>query len=139
MPDNVDFSRQDLRGQKLVGSHRFCNFDGANMTGVEAIDVDFLGSTFRGTLLTNANCKGAFFERAVFDPADAYGLTWTMRCETFKRMETGQLWWYCWLYFATLMEPMKLPVKMDLQQHLIGFIGAERYIKFQRMMQERDY
>jgi hypothetical protein len=62
-----------------------------------------------------------------------------MTCSTFKNAEFGQMWWYSFLMFVSMMFPMPGPVKEPLRENLIAMIGAERYVKLSELFKRRDF
>ena len=134
-----NFSNQNLRERNLSHSvFDCCNFDGADMTDANCEGSTFSGSTFRDTICYRTNFRNAKLAGTIFQPRDAYGMTVSLSCDTFRNMRVGQLWWYAWLVFATQMEPASEPVKGDIKGALIAAIGAERYVKLAKLFQRRE-
>jgi hypothetical protein len=135
--NNVDFSGQDLRGAKFRGADcTDCSFVDADLS-----NADFEGANCFGSDFTNAKCNRTNFKDAVlagtaFFPADVFGMTLSLRCETFDGMKTTRMWWWCWLYFALLMVP-KDNEKEGLHEILIKAMGTERYLRLRRLFPER--
>ncbi len=135
-----DFSGENLKGRDL--SHSIfdrCIFDKADMTGANASFSDFRCSSFRGTNCYLMNAMGSVFPATDFDPSECYGMTVTMTCKTFENAHLGQLWFYLFLMFAASTRPVAHPVKENLRDLLIAFIGNDRYLKLRDMMQRRNY
>lgn len=138
--EGYDFSGRDLRGKDLSRSiFRQCNFDRANLSNCNCQGSNFTGSSFRKAVLYRTDFKEAVLAATVFEPEDCYGMTITLNCKTFENMTVGQLWWYGWLLFATMMYPVTEPVKGDIRALLIGTIGAERYAKLVQLWRKREY
>jgi uncharacterized protein YjbI with pentapeptide repeats len=137
--EREDFSGQDLRGSNLSkASYHFCNFDKANMAEVDCTGSDFLGSTFRDTNCYRTNFKDCKLTGIVFEPRDAYGVTFSFTCETFTGVRISQLWFYSWLLMAAAMVPIEPPTELTLTDKLIALIGAERYVRLKNLFQRRE-
>lgn len=137
--DGKDFSGRDLRKMSLKGSvFHNCNFDGVDLSHVDCEGSDFSGSTFRRTICYYTNFRNARLANTVFEPADAYGVTFTMHCKTFENMKISPLYWYAWLMFATQMWPQQKPGEDNIKDLLIGMIGATRYQKLRDLFSRRD-
>lgn len=63
----------------------------------------------------------------------------SLQCSTFINMSTSQLWFYCWLMFATQMLPADGVFAKNLRDQLVGFIGAERYVHLTKMFERRSF
>jgi uncharacterized protein YjbI with pentapeptide repeats len=138
--EKEDFSGQDLRGVDMTHKKFLrCNFDDANMSEVNGEYSDFTGSTFRRTNLYRCNFKDCKLASIVFEPKDAYGITFSFTCQTFQNVQISQLWFYAWMFMLAGMWPIAGPVKEDLKNKVLSFIGAVRYVKLTQMFQRRDY
>jgi hypothetical protein len=91
----------------------------------------------RGTICYRTNFRDAQLPY-IFEPEDAYGMTITLACATFKGVQVSQMMWYCWLLFATQMTPAKLPVKEPIKDMLIAMIGTERFVKLSQKFARRE-
>jgi uncharacterized protein YjbI with pentapeptide repeats len=132
-----DFSGIDLRGVPMHHSRfNLCKFVGSDMSGNDCSHSDFSGSD-----LTNVRCNGTDFGHSTlgcrFYPKDAFGITLTMECRTFKGMMVSKLWWLSFVFFATLMIPEK-DKGADLNDLLIKALGGERYIKLKQLFEARQ-
>jgi hypothetical protein len=133
-----DFSGQDLRDIPMHDSEFLCcNFDNANLSGTNCSKSIFSGSTMIGT-----NCKNTNFAHAklgcIFEPSDAYGMTLTLSCHTFRGMVVSAFWWYCWQQFGLLMVPQKDKDGVDPKDSLIASLGVRKYLALNRMFRERE-
>lgn len=137
----VDFSGHDLRGCHLTKAEfLFCNFDKANMSEVDCTGSTFTGSTFRDTICYRTNFKDCKLGGIVFEPRDAYGVTFSFTCETFTGVKISQLWFFSWLLMAAAMEPQEglKPGEIGLVDKLIAVIGAERYVRLKALFARRE-
>jgi uncharacterized protein YjbI with pentapeptide repeats len=137
--ERKDFSGQDLRRFNLSKAvFHFCNFDKANLSEVDCSGSDFMGSTFRDTTCYRTNFKDCKLAGVVFEPKDAYGVTFSFTCETFTGMRISQLWFYSWLMMAAAMVPIEPPTELTLTDKLIAMIGAERYVRLKALFARRE-
>jgi hypothetical protein len=133
----ADFSGVDLRAAKFRGSDCIeCKFNNADLS-----NADFEGANCFGSDFTNAKCNRTNFKDCVlagtaFYPSDTFGMTITMRCETFDGMKVSKIWWWSWLYFALMMIPFKNEEE-NLHKVLISAMGTERYLRLRRLFPER--
>src|SRR5678816_3146824 len=112
---NRSFAGMNLAKKKLRQSLFFqCSFDDADLTDADCEGSEFVGSTFRRTICYRTNFKDAKLP-CIFEPKDCFGMTLTMQCQTFSGMKISPLWWWGWIYFATLMHPITLPGQEDLR------------------------
>lgn len=139
--EGADLSGKYYEGWDFTGcTFIACNFDDCNLNGADFTGCDLIGSTFRRTHCRYTNFRMAMLHHTVFDPADAYGMTLTCRCETFDNMHVSQLYWFAFIMYGTLMDPEKdRPLKTDLKAELIGMIGAERYHRLSQMFMSRSF
>jgi uncharacterized protein YjbI with pentapeptide repeats len=137
---NANFAGQDLSKLRLRQSLFYnCNFDGANLSETDCEGSEFFGSSFREAVLYRTNFKDAKLAGTVFEPKDCFGMTVTLQCKTFDQMKVSQLWWFGFLFFATMMKPDRFPVQEELLDKLIAMIGAERYVKLRNLFAKREY
>ena|SRR6201996_9868304 len=133
-----DFSGQDLSEQNLSHStFTCCNFNKANLTKANCSYSDFTASTMIGTKCTYTDFSHTKLA-CVFRPMDAFGITWTMECRTFKGMTVNMLWWLCYIYFAIMMTPDKEKDGSDPRDKLITLMGKEKYLKLAAMFKARE-
>jgi hypothetical protein len=117
--------------------HR-CNFDRADMTEADCEGSEFIGSSFRDTVMYRTNCRDAQLAGTVFEPRDCFGLTLTMQCKTFDKMKVSPMWWYSFIAFAALMLPGSVKEQEDLLNRLIQCIGPERYVRLRTLLAKRE-
>jgi uncharacterized protein YjbI with pentapeptide repeats len=135
----TDFSGQDLSKLRMKQSlfHR-CNFDNADLTEADCEGSEFLGSTFRDTVMYRTNCKDAKLGGTVFEPRDCFGLTLTMQCKTFNKTKVSPTWWYSYIMFAALMIPGNVQQSEEMINKLIQVVGPERYVKLRTLLAKRE-
>lgn len=132
-----DFSGMDLRGVPMHHSRfNLCKFRDTDIRGNDCTHSDFSGSD-----LTNVNCNGTDFAHTIlgcrFFPKDAFGITITLECRTFRGMLVSKLWWFAWIYFALLMIPEK-DKGTNLSDILIQALGCERYTRLKQLFANRQ-
>lgn len=133
-----DFSGQDLSGQDLSHSEfTCCNFTDTNLSNANCSYSDFTGSLLERTKCTHTNFMKSKLACA-FRPSDAYGMTLTLECSTFKGMVISRLWWFGYMYFGLLMKPVEDASKEDLHLKVIEALGKERYLKLNRLFSTRE-
>ena len=136
---NRSFKGANLSNKKAKSTLFYnCDFDEADLSYTDFEGSEFVGCTFNDSTCYYTNFKDAKLAGSVFKPKDAYGVTFTMSCKTFDKLEVKQLYWYSMLMFAAMMVPEKTPINEDLNARLIAMIGAERYVKLQSMFQSRE-
>lgn len=134
----ADFAGQELRGAKFRGADCIdCNFSNADLSNADFEGANCFGSDFTDTKCNRTNFKDAILAGTKFFPADTFGMTISMRCETFDGMQVSRMWWWCWIYFALMMVPQKNEEE-GLHTRLINAIGADRYVRLRRLFGERQ-
>jgi uncharacterized protein YjbI with pentapeptide repeats len=130
----ADFSQCSLIDCKFNDSDcKYANFTGANC----------YASDFTGTSLYRANMTNACLEKTIFKPRDVFGLTVTLKCETFQNMEVDEDWLECWLMLAAIMKlpkPRKqegIPEKKPWLDRFILLLGEERYVRLKAVFNRR--
>lgn len=132
-----DFSGQDLSGQDLSHSDFICcNFKDANLSNANCSFSDFTGSNLANTKCTHTNFMKSCLA-CHFYPSDAYGMTLTLECRTFKAMQISKMWWYGFIYFGMLMTP-ELDKGKDSRDYIITAIGKERYLRLTALFRRRE-
>lgn len=132
-----DFKGLDLSGQDLSHSEFIlCNFEDTNLSNADCSHSVFTGSKLKNTKCTHTNFMKSRLD-CYFHPSDAYGMTLTLECRTFKGMVISRLWWYGYVYFAMLMLPEKDKGK-DLHDAIIQAFGTERYLKIKALFAARE-
>lgn len=134
----IDFSGQDLRTVPMHHSKFLnCNFDRANISG-----NDCSHSKFAGSSMVDILCRDTDFAHStlncIFKPKDAFGMTVTLRCETFRGMIVSAFWFYCWQQFSLLMLAEKDSEGIDPKAALIASLGTSKYLTLKRMFRERE-
>lgn len=139
------FYSRDFTGAKLYKKRMRqslfyrCIFDDADMTEADCEGSEFTGSTFRRTNCYRTNFKDAKLGATLFEPKDCFGMTVTLQCKTFEQMKVSPLWWNIWLMLATMMHPVQpLAPGPLMEEKLIAFIGAEKYVKLRSMLKGRE-
>lgn len=132
-----DFSGQDLRDNNLSNSEFVCcNFNNADLSNVDCSHSKFIAGSMVDTKCTNTNFAQTRLATK-FYPRDAYGMTLTLQCSTFKGMTISKMWWFGWLYFALMMVPEK-ERDVDLRDQVISAIGTKRYLQLQSLFRARE-
>jgi uncharacterized protein YjbI with pentapeptide repeats len=132
-----DFSGQDLSGQDLSHSKFICcKFIKSDLTRSNCSHSDFTGSVLLDTKCTYTNFMNSILA-CTFKPRDAYGMTLTLSCKTFKGMLISRNWWYGFIFFALLMEPEK-DKTLKLREGIINAIGKDRYERFKILFKNRE-
>lgn len=132
-----DFSGRDMRGFKFRGSDCIeCTFAKSDLSNADFEGANCFGSDFTDSKCNRTNFKDAVLAGTKFHPSDCFGMTLSLRCETFEGMKVSRLWWWSWLYFALLMKPHKNEEE-GLHTLLINAIGTDRYIRLRRLFPER--
>lgn len=146
----------DFSGQKLI-QHDFSkqNLKYANFRGASLVESDFSESDLSYANFAGANCYGANFtkaslyrvnmmdcilENSIFRPSNVFGITVTLKCETFKNMEIDENWLECWSFFPAMM---KLPEKHNGRKpwldRIIELLGPERYPILKAVFERRMF
>lgn len=132
-----DFSGQDLTKNNLSYSKFIrCNFDRCNLEKVDCTHSIFSGSSFKDTNCRFTDFAHSDMQDTFFYPKDAYGVTFTMNCKTFKGMRMSKLWWFCFHYF-TLMAIPELDKGKDPRDKVILALGEERYRRLSQLFARR--
>ena len=135
---NKNFSGQDLTGAKLDHSIFICcNFDKAILNSADCSYSKFTGGTMIDTMCRDTNFSHSILN-CIFKPKDAFGMTLTLKCETFRGMKTSAFWWYCFVQFALMMMVEKDSDGTDPKDSLIKSLGINKYLALKRMFQERE-
>jgi uncharacterized protein YjbI with pentapeptide repeats len=135
-----DFSGMDFSHAKMRHSLFYqCNFNRSNMSMADCEGSEFTNSTFIDTICYRTNFKDAKLANTQFAPKECFGMTITLQCKTFENMKVSQIWWYAFLFFATLMRPTNSPIKEPLLDNLIAMIGNNRWVKLNAMFGKRDF
>ena len=112
---------------------RYSDFTGANC----------FGSDFTGSILARANMADCNLQRTIFKPKDVFGITITMKCETFTDMEIDEDWLKVWLFMPA---QMKLPELSEKQisnkekpwlDRVIILLGEKTYLQYRKVFANR--
>lgn len=124
----------DFRNASLIGADftdcdlRYANFTGANC----------FGANFTNAILYMANMAHCTLESSIFKPKDAYGITITLRCETYASMEIDATWLKVWLFVPAIMKLPEIKDKPDYWlNRIIEFLGPSTYTKFKAVFNRR--
>ena len=126
---HADFKSASLVNANFKGTDlRYANFTSANCTGAD----------FTGAILYRANMTDCILERSIFKPKELFGVTLTIRCETFAGMEVDETWLKAWLFMPALMKmpPPRINEKPWLDR-LILFLGPETFRKYKQIFNRR--
>lgn len=132
--EGKDLSKQNLSNSKFI----HCNFKDCNLFEADCSKSDFTGSDFTGANLRYTNFARSHLNAIKFYPKDAYGVIFSLDCDTFKNMNISKLWWFSYVYFALIMLP-ELDSGKDLRDIVIGALGIERYTRLCAMFRTRSY
>lgn len=128
-----DLTHADFRGATLVN----CNFDSADLSYANFEGSNCYRSSFRQTKLYRTSFKDATMAETKMDPRDMFGLTLSVSCDTFDRMELGSIWVAAWLFLPTL-GTLPEGVKEDIQAVLKKMLGEERLKAMERIFANRQ-
>lgn len=133
-----DFSGQDLSGKDLSSTEFVaCNFTKADLSNADCSNCDFTASILKDTKCTNTNFSHSCLA-CMFHPSDCFGMTLTLDCRTFSRMNISLKWWFSFLYFAMQMVPEKekgIDLRDKLKQEVIG---SQRFERLQTLFKNRQ-
>ncbi len=128
-----DLTHADFRGCTLVS----CNFDNSDLSYATFEGANCYRSTFRQTRLYHTSFKDATTAETKMDPRDMFGLTMSVSCDTFDKMQLGTMWLAAWLFLPTLAEiPDK--TRKYLLDTLNDLIGEERVKGLERHFANRQ-
>lgn len=135
---DADFSGRDLvhadfRGSTVVN----CNFDNADLSYANFEGANCYRSSFRQTKLYRTSFKDAVLAETKMDPRDMFGMTISVSCDTFDRIELGQIWMAAWIFLPTLGVSTD-GTKEELQKVLIKMLGEERFKALERIFANRQ-
>lgn len=135
---DADFSTRDLthadfRGSTVVS----CNFDNADLSYANFEGANCYRSSFRQTKLYHTSFKDAVLAETKMDPRDMFGMTISVSCDTFDRIELGSIWLAAWIFLPTLGE-LQPGLKDELQDVLKKMLGEERLKALERIFANRQ-
>lgn len=127
-----DLTHSDFRGATLVN----CNFDNADLAYANFESANCYKSTFRQSRCYHTNFKDAVLAETIMDPRDMFGLTLSVSCDTFDRMQLGSIWLCAWLFLPTLGE-----MSDGMREKVLGVLkdamGEERLKAMERIFANR--
>lgn len=145
-----DYSGKKFNGRDFSGKFlQYGNFHGATLLNCNFRDCDLryanftgancYGSDFTNSILSRVNMTDCNLQRTIFKPKDAFGITITMKCETFTDMEIDDTWLKVWLFMPC---QMKLPETENGKDkpwldRIILLLGEKTYLKFRQVFANR--
>lgn len=123
-----DLSHADFRGATLCE----CDFSNSNLEYALFEGANCYRANFAQARLYHTNFKDAVLAQSRMDPRDAFGMTLSLTCDTFDRMELGERWLASWLYMATLAL-----MPDELRKKVRAIIGEPRMDALDRIFRER--
>ena len=138
------FYQEDFSGKSFVhADFRFmsfieCNFSKCDLRYSNFTGSNCYGSNFTDSRLTRANMMECCLEKTIFKPRDVFGLTITLKCDTFAGMDVDETWLKAWLFFPAIMK-LPLPKNGDLswEGKLIEFLGETTYRRYKAAFSSR--
>lgn len=127
-----DLTHADFRGSTLVN----CNFDNADLSYATFEGANCYRSSFRQTKCYHTNFKDAVLAETKLDPRDMFGMTISVSCDTFDKMELGKMWLAAWLYLP-MLAAIPPENKKAIEEVLVGMLGAERVKTLERTFAQR--
>jgi len=132
------FEGQDLHGLDLSNSvFLHCSFKDCNLENANCSRGNFSGSDFTGAILRYTNFAHSKLYDIMFYPKDAYGVIFSLECETFKGMKISRQWWYSYKYFSMIMKP-ELDHGNDPRDADIVAMGSDKYRALCSMFERRQ-
>ncbi len=129
-----DFRETDLTNASFNhGTFVDCNFEGCDLSGATFIGANCYGSNFKDSIMDKTNFKDACLAKTVFDPKVIRGVTITLSCDSFDKMQVGRTALLYWLYIPLLM----VSPDEKLTDALTNALGKERYIALTKVFKER--
>src|SRR5271154_5135405 len=95
-----DLTNSDFRGAAVIG----CDFSNADLSYAKFEGANCWEANFTDAKLYRTNFKDACLAKAIFKPKDCFGVTLTMCCDTFDRMQVDSKWQTVWLFMALMMD-----------------------------------
>lgn len=135
---DADFSSRDLthadfRGSTVVN----CNFDNADLSYANFEGANCYRSSFRQTKCYHTSFKDAVMAETKMDPRDMFGMTISVSCDSFDRIELGPIWLAAWLFLPTL-GVLPEGTKEEIQGVLTKMLGEERLKALERIFANRQ-
>lgn len=133
-----DFSGQNLRKARMNAStFKNCIFDRADLTDANCEGSEFHGSTFKNSVCVHTNFRAAKMQNVLWAPADAFGCTFSMTCQTYRGMKFSRIWFLSHLQFALMMEA-DFEGGKQMQDAIIAAMGTDTYVKMQQLFRGRE-
>jgi len=130
---NRDLTHADFRGATLVN----CNFDNSDLSYANFESANCYRSSFRQSKCYHTSFKDAVLAETKLDPRDMFGMTISVSCDTFDRIELGNIWLAAWAFLPTLGDLPK--EKREMFQNLVkGLIGEERLKALEKIFANRQ-
>jgi len=137
-----DFSNRDLVQSDFRGCTLFnCKFDHSDLAYANFEQANCYRSTFRRTRLYHTNFRNAVLAQTVMDPRDFFGVTVSITCDTFDKMELSHQWKLAWLYQLLLTTPdTSKPDRLNekIEKLMIEEIGEERFRSLVKIFENRQ-
>jgi hypothetical protein len=114
-----------------------CSFKDCNLENADCSRSNFSGSDFTGAVLRYTNFAHSKLYNIKFFPKDAYGVIFSLECDTFKGMKISKQWWYGYKYFSQIMIP-ELDKGSDPRDADIAAMGSEKYRALCSMFERRQ-
>lgn len=135
---DADFSSRDLthadfRGSTVVN----CNFDNADLSYANFEGANCYRSSFRQSKLYHTSFKDAVLAETKLDPRDMFGMTISVSCDTFDKIQLGPIWLAAWIFLPTLAE-LPVGMKEELQGVLTRMLGEERLKSLEKIFANRQ-
>lgn len=128
-----DLTHADFRGSTVVN----CNFDNADLSYANFEGANCYRSSFRQTKCYHTSFKDAVMAETKMDPRDMFGMTISVSCDTFDRIELGPIWLAAWLFLPTLGD-CPSGIKEEIQGVLKKMLGEERVKQMERTFANRQ-
>ena len=128
-----DLTHSDFRGATLVN----CNFNHADLSYANFESANCYRSSFVQAKCYHTNFKDAVLAETKMDPRDMFGMTISVSCDTFDRIQLGNIWLAAWIFLPTLGE---LPdnMKERMRGLLKEMMGEERVVAMERIFANRQ-
>jgi len=139
-----DFSKQDLKYANFRNASLIeCNFTEADLTYANFTGANCYGSNFTNAIMSRTNLMDANLQRTIMKPKDAFGMTLTMKCESFTDMEIDDIWLRVWLFLPCQMKLPSLSPKQignnekSWLDKIIILLGEKTYVKYRSIFANR--
>jgi len=126
---NSDLTNADFRSTTLIE----CDFRNSDLSHAIFKDANCYGSDFTDTIMHRTTFENAILSKTIFAPKRMFGITITMTCDTFDKMEISKTALLYWMFIPTLM---KAPDE-DMNNRIIAAIGEHNYLALSRVFREQ--